>query len=306
MTFLIASSYVAFTESPVQASSSTDNWPMFHNDLTHTGYSTSKPAAASATLLWNYTTNSVVWASPAIVDGRVYIGSDGGIAYCLNASDGSEIWNYTIQAATRARQGAGGPAIGSSMAVTDGYVYFGCYDRNVYCLDASTGAKIWNYTTQGWVDSSPAVANSYIYVGCWSTNAKNYATLAPPSNVYCLDASTGAKIWNYTTQGGVDSSPAVVGGYVYVGGWDGNVYCLDALTGNKIWNYTAQAHVNSSPAVAGGIVYVGSWDHKVYAFGTPSNTTAPSLPVETIYLLAAIIAAVLIVAAMIALKRRKH
>jgi outer membrane protein assembly factor BamB len=64
--------------------------------------------------------------------------------------------------------------------------------------------------------------------------------------------------------------------------------------------------VNSSPAVAGGIVYVGSWDHKVYAFGTSSKTAASSIPTETIYLLAAITAAVLIVAAIIALKGRKH
>jgi outer membrane protein assembly factor BamB len=42
--------------------------------------------------------------------------------------------------------------------------------------------------------------------------------------VYALDASTGALKWNYTTGGGVDSSPAVSGGFVYVGSWDGKVY----------------------------------------------------------------------------------
>ena len=70
-------------------SSSSDNWPMFHHDLTHSGYSTSTTTATFSTLLWNYTTNNVVSASPTIVDDRVYIGSDGGIAYCLNAVDGS-------------------------------------------------------------------------------------------------------------------------------------------------------------------------------------------------------------------------
>ena len=43
----------------VNAVSSNDDWPMFHHDLTHTGYSTSTPIATSANLLWNYTTNSV-------------------------------------------------------------------------------------------------------------------------------------------------------------------------------------------------------------------------------------------------------
>ena len=140
-------------------------------------------------------------------------------------------------------------------------------------------------------------------MGSWVVNSKGF-DLA--SDIYCLDASTGAKIWNYTTQGGVNSSPAVAGGYVYVGGWDRNVYCFDALTGNKVWNYTTNASVNSSPAVAEGIIFVGSWDQKVYAFGTPSNTPAFSIPTETIYLLASIIVAALIVAAIIAFKERKH
>ena len=140
LTFSLLSSALSLV-SPVFASSS-DYWPMFHHDLAHTGSSTTTPTATSPTLLWNYTTNMVVWASPTVVDDRVYIGSDGGVAYCLNASDGSKIWNYTLPTT-----GRGGPAIGSSMAVAGGYIYFGCYDRNVYCLNASTGDKVWNFTT---------------------------------------------------------------------------------------------------------------------------------------------------------------
>lgn len=39
----------------------------------------------------------------------------------------------------------------------------------------------------------------------------------------------------------------------------------------KMWNFTTGSYVVSSPAVSGGVVYVGSWDGNVYAFssGTP-------------------------------------
>ena len=84
----------------------------------------------------------------------------------------------------------------------------------------------------------------------------------------CLDASTGVQVWNYTAGSYVFSSPAVVGGRVYVGSNDGRVYCLDALTGAQVWNYTAGSIVFSSPAVADGVLYVGSADGSVYAFGT--------------------------------------
>jgi len=152
-------------------------------------------------------------------------------------------------------------------------VYIGSEDNNVYCLNASDGSKIWNFTTPGWVDSSPAVANGYVYVGSWEIGADSYDIA---SNVYCLNAASGEKIWAYRTHGGVNSSPAVAGGYVYVGGWDGNVYCVEATTGTEVWTYSAGNHVNSSPAIANGLVYVGSWDYNIYAFGVPKAASTPS------------------------------
>jgi outer membrane protein assembly factor BamB len=49
-------------------------------------------------------------------------------------------------------------------------VYVGSGDRNLYALNASTGAKLWSYATgcnaqRCGVDSSPAVANGVAYVG---------------------------------------------------------------------------------------------------------------------------------------------
>ena len=151
-----------------------------------------------------------------------------------------------------------------------------------------------------WVDSSPAVANGYVYVGTGES-------ANPDKNVYCLNALTGAKIWNYTTQDGVNSSPAVAGDYVYVGGWDGNVYCLNASSGANIWTYTTGNHVSSSPAVWDGIVYVGSWDHHVYALGNlPAPSPRTQLPAEIIYPTVVAIAVVVIATVAIMLRHKKH
>ena len=69
----------------------------------------------------------------------------------------------------------------------------------------------------------------------------------------------------------MDSSPAVAGGVVFVGSYDGKVYALNASTGALIWSYTTGASVFSSPAVAGGVVYVGSDDRKVYALNASTG-----------------------------------
>ncbi len=90
-------------------------------------------------------------------------------------------------------------------------------------------------------------------------------------NVYCLDALNGDSIWSYTTGGNVSSSPAVDDGKVYVGSYDEKVYCLDASNGDFIWSYTTGGWVSSSPAVADGKVYVGSYDEKVYCLDASSG-----------------------------------
>src|SRR5437764_10631538 len=45
------------------------------------------------------------------------------------------------------------------------------------------------------------------------------------------------------------SSPAVVGGRLFVGADSGTLYCLDAGTGQPIWRATTDWEVVSSPAV---------------------------------------------------------
>ena len=80
----------------------------------------------------------------------------------------------------------------------------------------------------------------------------------PPNTGYSSSdgPSTGDLQWVYTTEGNVESSPAVVDGKVYIGSTDGKLYCLDADTGASIWNYTTGDVITSSPAVADNRVYI--------------------------------------------------
>src|SRR6266571_1503712 len=59
-----------------------------------------------------------------------------------------------------------------------------------------------------------------------------YETTLSPSNV-----STLTMKWSTSTGGDVWSSPAVSGGLVYVGSLDNNVYALDESTGAVVWQY---------------------------------------------------------------------
>jgi hypothetical protein len=93
-------------------------------------------------------------------------------------------------------------------------------------------------------------------------------------NVYALSANNGARIWEFTTGNGVGSSAAVVGGVVYIGSHDGSVYALNASTGAKVWSYATGNEIRSSPALVGGVLFVGSWSGDVYAIGSSSTSSS--------------------------------
>jgi outer membrane protein assembly factor BamB len=55
----------------------------------------------------------------------------------------------------------------------------GSFDKKLYCLKATSGEKVWEFATGGWVFSSPVVSNGYVYAG------------SDDGKVYCLKAARG-------------------------------------------------------------------------------------------------------------------
>ena len=150
----------------------------------------------------------------------------------------------------------------SSPAVVNGVVYFGC-GNSLYALNASTGARLWNYTTGGAVGSSPAVANGVVYFSS--------------GNLYALNASTGVKLWSFSAapQFALYSSPTVADGVVYVAG--DAVYALNASTGAQLWDFADFPNPApfplTSPAVENGAAYFGS-SEDLYFWALNANTGA--------------------------------
>jgi outer membrane protein assembly factor BamB len=91
-------------------------------------------------------------SSPTVQDGVVYIGnnrnSNSGALFAVNASDGTERWNFTETENT---------VMQSSPTVADGTVYIGSNSNNVSAVNATTGDKQWQFSTNGKVISSPTV-----------------------------------------------------------------------------------------------------------------------------------------------------
>ena len=97
----------------------------------------------------------------------------------------------------------------------------------------------------------PVVVNGVVYIGSVDVSSNSEI-----GTVHALNASTGAKLWNFTTGGNTFvSSITVVSGAVYFGSRDGNAYALNPSTGTKLWSFTTGGS-SFSFVVANGVVYV--------------------------------------------------
>ncbi len=229
------------------------DWPQFHFDVAHTGVNPSESILNSANVSgltegWAASLGPGSESSPAVVNGVVFVGSDDGGVYVIDAVSGALRWRATT-----------GGAIGlSSPAVARGRVFVGSTDQQVHAFDAATGAQFWATSTGTTVEAPPTVANGVVY--------------AASDKLYALDATTGAVIWTAETGGPVVfSAPTVVGGKVYVGAFNtsnlfGMLEAFDAATGASLWTATTFGAIEGAPVVVGGSIFVGATSFGVEAF----------------------------------------
>jgi outer membrane protein assembly factor BamB len=97
-------------------------------------------------VLWSTSTGGAVDSSPTVVNGVVYVGSDSGSIYALNATTGQIVWQTNT-----------GAPVNSSPTVVNGVVYVGSESGYLYALNATTGQIVWQ-TNTGAAGSSPSLA----------------------------------------------------------------------------------------------------------------------------------------------------
>jgi outer membrane protein assembly factor BamB len=164
-------------------------------------------------------------------------------------------------------------AVWGSPAVSDGTVYFGSDDGNLYAVEAQTGDLKWKFSTQGLVRSRPALSAGLVFIA------------SDDGNLYAVDTQSAKQVWRIdignfseseprenpgtvpdpTAFDYLQSSPVLFEGQIYIGSADGQVYALEAASGDINWKFKTGQKVRASPVADNGTVYIGSWDGTVYA-----------------------------------------
>ena len=144
------------------------------------------------------------YSQPVVVGGRLFIGSDSGYLYSLDAPTGCVHWSFHAKAGIRSTPMIGPVKAGSSQTAA----FFGDIRGNVYAVDTSSGKLLWSVL----IDPHPL---SRITAGVKVHEGRVYVAVAsleePESGsfthkcctfrgiVAALDANTGKQIWKYYT-----------------------------------------------------------------------------------------------------------
>lgn len=184
-------------------------WSGWGNDLMNTRAQTAEHAGLRAAdvpklqLKWafGFPNGSSAYGQPAVAGGRLFVGSDNGFVYSLDAATGCVYWSFEAKAGVRS-------AISIGTIKTAGgtrhVAFFGDVKANVFAIDAETGAQIWTQDADAHpfarITGAPTLANGRLYVPVSSLEEgsgsnDNYECCTFRGNVVAYDAATGKQLW---------------------------------------------------------------------------------------------------------------
>ncbi len=206
---------------------------------------------------WSEVTDGPIVGSPAIFDSTLIVAS-GDKVYAFDIADGyKQLWDEPFDA---------GDEIWSNPVIAGNNVYFGSLDHKLYAVDLQTGELAWDEPRNFGVpvNSTPLIENGILYIGTFD------------KKFYALDATTGESIWDepYKANDWFWNRAVINDGTVYVCSLDGNVHAIDAETGNGKWVHetTSGEKIRSAPVIVEGVLVVGSKDDRVYGLDPESGT----------------------------------
>jgi polyvinyl alcohol dehydrogenase (cytochrome) len=141
------------------------------------------------------------FAQPTVMGGRIFVGSQRGKVYSLDANTGCTYWEFDSAAPVRSAITIGPDSVGW-------LVYFGDQRGNVRAVDVMTGKALWTTLIEdhpaAWVIGSPTLVGATLFVPVSSheevmaANPK-YPCCSFRGSVVALQASTGKTLWKSYT-----------------------------------------------------------------------------------------------------------
>jgi len=155
------------------------------------------------TLKWafGFPNGASAYGQPTVTGGRVYVGSDNGFVYSLDAATGCVYWSFQSSGGVRTAISVG--KAGSKFAA-----YFGDVKANVYAVDAESGALLWKKSADphpmARVTGAPTLYSGRLYVPVASFEEGSgpipkYECCTFRGSLVAYDATSGEQLWKSFT-----------------------------------------------------------------------------------------------------------
>ncbi len=113
-------------------------------------------SAETGKVVWEFKSEEGECSAPVVSDGSVFFGCTD-LLYRLDALTGNKIWEFI---------GEKNFHIHTSPIVTDKFIYI-AIDHKIYCFDAVTGEEQWYFSAGNNIVSTPALSEGYLYFGSY-------------------------------------------------------------------------------------------------------------------------------------------
>ena len=195
------------TVPPLVVTPDAPSWSGWSPASTNTRYQSGEQAGLTEqkvpklTLKWafGFPDATSAWSQPTVAGGRLFVGSQNGAVYALDARSGCIIWTFAARSGVR-----NAPIFAPRMDASGYAVYFGDTGANVYALDAATGTLLWTQKVDehpfARVTGSPTLDGSLLYVPVSSleetaASQPGYECCTFRGSVAALDTATGHIAW---------------------------------------------------------------------------------------------------------------
>ena len=196
---------------PLTSPASSPSWSGWSPSITNTRFQPAKEAGLTVdqvprlSLKWafGFPDATSAWSQPTVASGRVFVGSQNGTVYALDAKSGCIYWTFTAKSGVRTAL-----AFGSRDGANGYAVYFGDTGANVYALDAATGYELWSRKLDehpyARITGSPTLYQDHLYVPVSSmeetaASQQGYECCRFRGSLNALDVKTGATLWKTYT-----------------------------------------------------------------------------------------------------------
>lgn len=192
---------------------------------------------------WSVTLKAALAARPVIASGIVFLGTELGHCYALDATSGAKVAKFTDIGELHA-----------AITVKETPWCICSSEGQLYALDTRTGNIRWTIQIEQNISGGMIVRNGIAYIG------SNSGIMGDTSQtrLHAIDTTTGQRLWSASIMHEIESEPVVTENYIFVSTFGRELFVIHAQSGKVLFPVRVGRGRINRPAVGNGTLFVST------------------------------------------------